>query len=436
MAGAKMAEERFTAVVVGAGPAGSTAAMVLAREGHDVLLVEKGAFPGSKNMFGGRMYCHALDRILPGFCKEAPIERVVAREIVTFLHGGKAVSLGCHNPDWANPPFHSVILLRAEFDAWLASKAEEAGAVLASNIRVDELLTREGRIAGIRAGEDEILADVVIAADGVNSLLAQKAGLAKMFSPRQVATGMKQMIELPEDTICDRFQLEGNAGAVQLFVGECTGGMQGGGFLYTNKNSISLGLVVSASALQRSSQRAPDLLENFKQNPEIIPLIEGGKVVEYSAHLIPEAGVGMMPRLYGDGVIVVGDAAGFVLNLGTVIRGMDFAIASGEAAARAVIGAKERGDFSGSSLSCYADFLKHSFVLKDLETYRNTPEFLENRRLYEKYPGLLTSIFTDVFSVDGSPRIPLRSKILTRVKESGVSLAQMAFDGWKGATRL
>ncbi|MCE5333712.1 MAG: FAD-dependent monooxygenase [Desulfobacteraceae bacterium] len=431
-----MGEEKFTAIVVGAGPAGSTAAMVLAKEGNDVLLIEKGASPGSKNMFGGRMYCHALNRILPNFWEEAPVERAVARETVTFLHGGKAVSLTCRNSDWTKPPYHSVTLLRAEFDSWLASKAEEAGAELACNIRVDDLLTEDGRVVGIRAGEDEILADAVIAADGVNSLLAQKAGLAKMFSPGQVSTGMKQVIELPEETIRDRFGLEGNAGAVQLFVGECTGGMPGGGFLYTNKSSVSLGLVVSASALQRSSVRAPDLMEDFKNNPEILPLIEGGKVAEYSAHLIPEAGLGMMPRIYGDGILVAGDAAGFVLNLGYVIRGMDFAIASGEAAARAVICAKERGDFSGNSLSGYQELLKKSFVLQDLEAYRKVPEFMENERLYAEYPGLLTSIFTNVFSVDGSQPIRLHSKILNRVKESGLSLAQLAVDGWKGATRL
>ena len=431
-----MAEEKFTAIVVGAGPAGSTAAMVLAREGYDVLLIEKGAYPGSKNMFGGRMYCHALNRILPDFWEEAPVERIVAREIITFLHGGKAVSFSCHNPDWAKPPYHSVTLLRAEFDAWLASKAEEAGAMLACNIRVDDLLTEEGKIVGIRAGEDEIMADVVIAADGVNSLLAHKAGLAEMFSPRQIATGIKQVIELPEETIRDRFQLEGNAGAVQLFVGDCTKGMQGGGFLYTNKNTISLGLVVSASALKGASSRAPDLIEDFKNNSEIAPLIEGGKAVEYSAHLIPEAGIGMMPCLYGDGILVVGDAAGFVLNLGYVIRGMDFSIASGEAAARAVIRAKESGDFSGSSLRGYQDLLKQSFVLRDLETYRKAPEFMENRRLYEKYPGLITSIVSNAFFVDPSQPVRLHSKILNGVKESGVSLAQLVVDGWKGATRL
>ena len=82
-----MAEEKSTAIVVGAGPAGSTAAYLLAKEGHDVVLIERGTAPGSKNMYGGRMYSHALNRIMPEFWKEAPVERPVARESITFLNG-------------------------------------------------------------------------------------------------------------------------------------------------------------------------------------------------------------------------------------------------------------------------------------------------------------------------------------------------------------
>ena len=153
-----------------------------------------------------------------------------------------------------------------------------------------------------------MLADVVIAADGVNSILAQKAGLAKMFAPHQVATGVKQIIELPAQTINERFQLAGNNGAARLFVGDCSKGMQGGGFLYTNKSSVSLGLVINVGELQRSQVKLCDLMEDFRSNPHIAPLIEGGEVAEYSAHLVPEAGLAMMPQLYGDGMIVVGDA--------------------------------------------------------------------------------------------------------------------------------
>ncbi len=431
-----MADEKFTAIVVGAGPAGSTAAYLLAREGHEVVLVERGTTPGSKNMYGGRMYSHALRRVIPEFWDEAPVERPIAHESVTFLNGDQSVSIGCRNMDWATNPYHSFTLLRAEFDAWLASKAEEAGALLACGIRVDDLLIENGRVIGIRAGEDEMLADVVVAADGVNSVMAQKAGLATMFAPHQVATGVKQIIELPAETISQRFQLEGDNGAAQLFVGDCSKGMQGGGFLYTNKNSISLGLVVNAGELQRSQVRICDVLEDFKSSPHIAPLIEGGEVAEYSAHLVPEAGLAMMPRLYGDGMLVAGDAAGLVLNLGYTVRGMDFAVASGEAAARTIMEAKARNDFSRRGLSRYRELLEQSFVLRDLEAYRKAPEFLENERMFRKYPKLATGLASKLFTVDGSPPVHLMKIVLGQIRESGISMAHLALDGWKGVTNL
>ncbi len=431
-----MAEEKFTAIVVGAGPAGSTAAYVLAREGHDVLLIEKGSAPGAKNMFGGRMYAHALNRIIPNFWEEAPVERPVSREIITFLDGQKSVSLNCGDISWAKPPYHSFTLLRAEFDAWLASKAEEAGAILACNIRVDEPLMEKGRVVGSRAGEDEMLSDVVIAADGVNSIIAQQAGLARMFTAGQVATGVKEIIELPPEEISRRFQVADNHGAVQLFVGDCTKGLQGGGFLYTNKSSISLGLVVNAGALQRNQVKMSEILEEFKESPHIAPLIAGGEVAEYSAHLVPEAGLGMRPELLGDGILVTGDAAGFVLNLGYIVRGMDFAIASGEAAAKAVMEAKKRSDFSRSGLSLYQDFLKESFVLRDLEAFRNAPDFQENQRLFNEYPRLVTGLMSKVFTVDGSPPIHLMAKVWGKLRENRINLWHLAVDGWKGAKEL
>ena len=431
-----MAEEKFTAIIVGAGPAGSTAAYMLAKEGLDVLLIERGATPGSKNMFGGRMYSHALNCIIPNFWEEASVERPVAREIITFLNGEKSVSLNCQDVSWARPPYHSFTLLRAEFDAWLASKAEEAGAILACGIREDDPLMENGRVVGIRAGEDEMLADVVIAADGVNSILAQKAGLSKMFTARQVATGVKEIIELSPETISRRFQVEGNNGAVQLFVGDCTKGLQGGGFLYTNKNSVSLGLVISAGALQRNQIKMSEVVEEFKENPHIAPLIEGGQVAEYSAHMVPEAGLGMLPQLFGDGMLVVGDAAGFVLNLGYIIRGMDFAIASGAAAARTVLDAKSRNDFSRQGLSKYREFLKENFVLRDLEAYRTAPQFMENKRLFNEYPKLVTDLVKKLFTVDGTPPVHLLAKVFGQIKEDQISLLQLAMDSWKGAKNL
>lgn len=430
-----MSEDRFAAIIVGAGPAGSTAAYLLAQAGLEVLLIERAAEPGSKNMFGGRMYNWALNRVIPGFWEEASVERPVVREIVTMMAEGRSVSFSCQDKNWAVPPYHSFTLLRAEFDSWLASKAEEAGAMMACGIRVDDVLMENGRVTGVRAGEDELLADVVIAADGAVSLIAEKAGLGRKARPRQAAVGVKQVIELPIEAINQRFQLAGSQGAAYLYVGECTRGAMGGGFLYTNKSSVSLGLVVNASEFEKGRLKASEMVEEFKENPVIAPLIEGGRVAEYSAHLVPEAGIEMMPQLVGDGILVTGDAAGLVLNLGYLVRGMDLAIASGEAAAKAVIEAKAAGDFTRSGLGVYRDLLKTG-VMRDMEQYRRAPHFLENQRLYQTYPAMVTGLASSLFTVDGSPAASLLKKGMKQVKLQNIGLTQLLCDAWKGANSL
>jgi electron transfer flavoprotein-quinone oxidoreductase len=426
-------EERFDAIVVGAGPAGSIAAYCMAKAGLEVLLIERGTAPGAKNMTGARLYGHSLHKVMPNFWEEAPVERRVNREMVTFMTGKSAISLDVKSEKFSETP--SFTVLRSEFDAWLASKAEEAGAMVASGVRVDELLIEDGKVVGVRCDEDEMYANVVIAADGVNSLLAQKAGLRGELLPKHVATGVKEVIELPRQVIEDRFNLNGDSGAAQLFVGECTRGLQGGGFLYTNKHSISLGLVITAEEFAHTEYRISDLMEEFKLHPAIQPLIEGGKVVEYSAHLVPEGGLGMMPPLVGDGLLIVGDAAGLVLNTGYMVRGMDFAIASGEAAAYAVVTAKKVGDYTKQGLALYKTALENSFVLQDLKTYSKAPEFMENHRIFAQYPGLVEEMMVNLFTVNGVPAKPLRKSMLQTIKRHG-GLMQLAKDAWKGVRAL
>ncbi len=430
-----MSEERFDCIVVGAGPAGSTAAYELARQGLEVLLVERGPAAGSKNMMGGRLYSYSLHRVIPEFWNEAPVERCVVKEELSFLTESAAVTVALENEALGEAPCHSFTVLRADFDAWLAGKAEEAGAVLATGIRVDDLLWAENRICGIRAGEDEIFANVVIAADGVNSLLARKAGLRGELPPEHVSVGVKELIALPAQTIEERFGLEGGKGAARLFVGSCTRGVQGGGFLYTNKESVSLGLVFSLHALARAGVSVAEAVEDFKFHPALRPLLEGGEVLEYSAHLIPEGGLAMRPRLVAGGLLVAGDAAGFVINTGFMVRGMDLAITSGAAAARAVVQAREAGDFSASGLGVYEEILQQTHVHHDLTGYRNAPRFLETPGLYHTYPELAVDIFTDLFKVKGEPPRRVRQLVMEHLRKK-VPLWQLVRDAWKGARSI
>lgn len=429
-----MSEERFDCIIVGAGPAGSVAGYILANAGLEVLIIERGETPGSKNVSGGRLYAHSLEKIMPGFAKEAPIERKVVKEMVTMLTPDSAVSLDFQSELLGQEQKDSYTVLRADFDSWLAEKTEEAGAIVAPGVRVDDLFRQDGKIAGVIAGEDIMEADVVLLADGVNSLLAQKIGLKEELKPNQVAVGCKEVIELPSNVIEDRFNLNTGEGAARLFVGDCTKGRIGGGFLYTNKNSISLGLVFTLADVYKAEKTVPEMLEEFKQHPAIRPLIKDGKLVEYSGHLVPEGGLKMIPKLYSDGVVVVGDAAGLVVNVGYTVRGMDLAIASAEAAAQAIISAKEQGDFSANSLINYQKLLEKSFVMQDLKTYQKFPEFMENQRIFNQYPQLAVDVLADMFVIDGQPCQHLRKKALARVKQVGI--LNLIKDGWKGVKAL
>lgn len=429
-----MSEEKFDVIIVGAGLAGSIAGYILAQNDMEVLIIERGDTPGSKNMTGGRLYAHSLEKIIPGFAQEAPIERKVTKEMISMLTPNSSISLDFQSQLMTQEGKDSYTVLRAEFDAWLAEKAEEAGAIVASGVLVDDLLWRDGKVVGVIAGEDEMEADVVILADGVNSLLAQKAKLKPELKSDQVAVGVKEVIELPEKVIEDRFNLKPGEGAARLFAGECSKGKIGGGFLYTNKNSLSLGLVITVSEMVDSSIGVPEMMEEFKNHPLVQTLVEGGKTVEYSAHLVPEAGINMLPEIVADGVLVTGDAAGLVINVGYTIRGMDLAIASGELAAKAVIQAKEKNDFSKASLSVYETMLKDSFVFKDLQTYRKAPKFMENHRMFNEYPGLAESVMVDLFTVTGEPVKPLKKRMLGHVRKVG--MLNLAKDAWKGAQSL
>ncbi len=208
----------------------------------------------------------------------------------------------------------------------------------------------------------------------------------------------------------------------------------GGGFLYTNKDSISLGLVCGLGDIAHAQKSVPQMLEDFKQHPAIRPLISGGKLLEYSAHMVPEGGLAMVPQMVNDGVMIVGDAAGFCLNLGFTVRGMDLAIASAQAAATTVIAAKEREDFSASSLAQYKRELEQSCVMRDMQHFRKIPALMENPRLFSQYPRMVADIMNEMFTIDGKPNQPVRKMIMGHAKKIG--LINLLKDGIKGATAL
>lgn len=400
-------DEMFDAIVVGGGLAGLAAAYTMASAGLEVLLLEKGEYSGSKNVTGGRIYISPIRELFPEIWSKVALERFIAHEEVAIMDQAASVTMRFESEQLKSEPYQSFSVLRGKFDRSLAKLVEKAGAAVVTRTRVDDLIIENGQVCGVIAGGDELRAHVVIACDGVLSFTAAKAGLRREYDSRHFAVGFKEVIEMPREIIEERFNLSGDEGAARLFMGEVTAGKFGGGFLYTNKDSLSLGIVAGIHALadEEPHIQAPDLLDRFKQRPEIAPLIRGGQTVEYSAHVVPEGGYPALNKLYGDGILVAGDAAGFSMNIGVTVRGMEYAMASGYYAAQTVLAAREQNDASAAVLSGYEKRLEDSFVMKDFKNFQHAAEVLDHPRLFQHYPALAASVMQDLYCIPaGTPK--------------------------------
>ncbi len=395
-------EEKFDAIVVGAGAAGLGAAYRLAKNGLNIVLLERGQRIGAKNVYGGRIYSHIFEKEIPEFRKEAPIERWVKKERLTLMNSDDAVTLELFSDFSPNDSFISIL---SKFNEWLGKKVEEAGGLVIPGIKVDDLIMEDGTVKGIVAGDEKLYADVVIDAEGINPILARKAGLRDDWKPNQVAVGVKEVIKISEDKINDIFQLNEGEGVANLFLGYPSSYGLGGGFLYTNRDTISLGVVVRVDSAIAKQIPIYDIVEDFRNHPFVARLLKEGSPIEYSAHLVPEEGFNGIPRnLAGNGILLAGDVAGFVLNRGITIRGVDLAFLSGLIAAETVKEAHEAGDFSRTSLKAYEEKLKNSIVLSELETFKRTSTLLGNLRFYETYPQILCEILKEAYTVGESSR--------------------------------
>lgn len=409
-------DEAFDAIVVGAGPAGITAARELANAGLSVVVLERGQFPGAKNVWGGILYREPTESMIPGFEDEAPLERPIIEQRYVVLTGDDSIGLTYRADTFTRPPYNAYSVLRSPFDRWHATTAEAAGADVYSEFTVTDVIWEDGRVVGVTTGDPdgELRAHCVVLADGANSLLGQKAGLHAEWKPLDQALVAKELISLPAEKIEDRFALPTGLGTALEIFGESTQGLLGYGFIYTNKESISIGTGALLGDLIETGYNVNDMLDRFKRHPAIAPLIHGGETIEYSGHLIPEGGYDRMPKIYGDGVLVVGDAAGFVNPLNR--EGANLAMLSGKLAAQAMIEAKERGDFSAASLSRYRELLDDSVVMKDLKKIRNVTPFAHDRpHLLREYPAVLASMLGEYLTVDGTPKGEKQKKMLRMV---------------------
>ncbi|MEI7860056.1 MAG: FAD-dependent oxidoreductase [Acidimicrobiales bacterium] len=425
----------FDAVVVGAGPAGASAALALARAGRSVVLVERGPFPGSKNVYGGVVYGRVLDNIVPNWWEEVPVERWVVRRSTMMMTGTQSLSVDFRSQAWGSAPYNGMTTLRSHFDAWLAGKATDAGArLVTSTVATGLIQDSAGRVVGVRTDRDgaELRAPVVIACDGVNSFLAKEAGLLPRAEASHHTLGVKEVLDLPPGAINERFGVQDHEGVDMEILG-CTRGIPGGGFLYTNADSVSIGVVVSLPELAASGVRPEALIADLKAHPTIAPLLAGSTLREYGAHLIPEGGYDTMPALAADGLLIAGDAGAMTLAAGLWLEGVNFAIGSGYAAGQATDRALSQGDCSAKGLASYRADLEGQFVLADHKRLRKAPSLVLSERVQQRYPGLICDLAEGMFTVT-NPTPKAGALALTRqmAARHGVKLRQLAGDTLRG----
>jgi electron transfer flavoprotein-quinone oxidoreductase len=428
-------DERFDAVVVGAGPAGTAAAITMAKAGLQVALLERGAKPGAKNVMGGILYNHYLEEIVGEDWKQAPLERPIIEERRWLMTADAAIGIDYKNlRNRARP--HSYSVLRARFDAWFAEQAEKAGAFVVPETVVERLIVRDGRIVGVSTGRgDDLYADVTVVCEGIGlgtGLLENtKIGgrpLRRKLRSDEVAMAFKEIMSLDANLIEERFNCEPGEGCTIECFGDSTMGMSGFMFIYTNKDTLSVGGGALLSEFNQTLRSPNDLMEHFKQHPAVKPLLRGAQTVEYLAHLIPEGGYRGIPRVYGPGYLVCGDAA--MLSNPVHREGSNLAMESGRLAGETVIHCKEAGDFSERRLAEYRGRLDHSWIMADMKKYDKAVPLLEhNPQLLTKDIQVADRALDEFFRVDGTSKWDKQSRIFKMIRKEG--LFRLGMDGLK-----
>ncbi|POT56458.1 FAD-dependent oxidoreductase [Citrobacter amalonaticus] len=405
----------FDIIIIGAGIAGTACALRCARAGLSVLLLERGELPGSKNLSGGRLYTHALGELLPHFQHSAPLERRITQENLSLLTRDGATTYSSLQPDG-----DSWSLLRARFDPWFVAQAEAEGVQFISGVTVEALHIEEDRICGVIADNETLRARYVVLAEGANSVLAERYGFLPRPSTAAMALGIKETLALDKTRLEERFRLSSDEGAAMLFSGEICGERPGGAFLYTNQETLSLGVVCPLSSLAQSDVPAAELLERLKTHPALYPLLRGSETLEYGAHLVPEGGLHSLPVKYaGDGWLLVGDALRSCVNTGFSVRGMDMALIGAQAAAQTLINACRKRE-PQNLFPAYHHDIQHSLLWDVLQRYRDVPALLQRPGWYRQWPMLMEAISREIWHQGNHPVAPLRQIVWRQFRRHGL----------------
>ena len=422
--------KKYDAIVVGAGPGGASAAYFMAKEGLDVLLLERGPYPGAKNCGGASLIAEHTHKLFPNFWEECECERIITQQAYWLMTEDSILASSFQSLKLAAAPFNRFTVKRRNLYQWLCDKAVSAGAELHLNHQVDQVLFDEGQAVGVEMSppnQNRFLADIIILADGANSLLAEQAGLIPQVSPQDLALYVKETIALLAEVIEERFNLLPGNGTIIGLIGHPTAGFNGTGSIHTFKESININVGMAIADFAASGIRPYELLERIKKHPLIQPLLSGGVSLEYGSSAIPEGGYHAIPELVHLGLLIVGDAASLVNGT----HGFNLAMWSGFFAAQAAYQAKISRDFSQKKLSLYRTLLNESFVMQDLKANAKMAALQRNvPYLFNLYSHLANETAYQMSKVYTMPKKAKRNLIFKKIT-SIQPLTKMASDLWK-----
>lgn len=398
--------EKFDAIVVGAGLSGLAAAAIMSARGMNVAIIERGDYPGAKNVLGGVLYGRHIAEVFPEFRQQAPLERAVVEQRVCVLSETDIVQAGRRAPADEHGAF---TVQRAKFDRWLGAQAAQAGALIVPGTAVLSLLkdTRE-HVIGVRTNrvDGDLLADIVILADGAMSLQSERLGLHPRWTPQQLALMVKAVYAPPGNrdermqAIEQRCNLRPGEGMTNEAFGAVAPGVPGTALLATHADSFSFSVSALLSDYLECRQSPYAVLQQAAQHPVLREYLAGCTLREYSAHLLPAGGYDAQLALSAAGVMVVGDAA--QLSHGLHREGGSLAMLSGKLAGEMALVAHQRRDFTAWMLHGYDESLHGSALLQELYGSRKAARHYEkNRRLLGQPTEQANRLAAEFLVLDG-----------------------------------
>ena len=372
-------------IIIGAGPAGLSAAKILADSGIKTIVLERGIKSGSKNFFSGIINKKTVEEVFGKISDDmsemfyAPIERKLTEYRAYLLNKDSFIAL--NEGQTLNNRF---VVLHQSFNDWMCKQAQNAGATIVFETIAEELIVDNSKICGVKTSKGDFFSDVVIIAEGTNSIITKKSGLRKGEIPQeQVFLFVEEALNLQPELIQERFNLNKNNGtSIRLFTEELIS-IPSTGYIHTNKHSITLGIGILFSETIPKGINVNNCLELVKKHPAILPLIKKSTSIHYSSFILPchveEKQFFSTVKPCENGCLIIGGASLAIDPFSWDISSN--AILSGKLASEAIIRAKDLNDYTKKTLAEYENLIKKNLTISPYrhmgtETINNLERFL------------------------------------------------------------